>query len=276
MDQITITGLRVFAHHGVYPEETKNGQDFYVNIRLNTDIGQAGKQDCLDLSTDYGAVCHFVSDFMQKHTFQLIEAVAEQTAKALLLHFPLIYRVQLEICKPDAPIGLPFENVSVTVTRGWERVYLGIGSNMGDKRRYIEEAIQLLREEPAIRRIRVSSLLETTPYGMTEQDVFLNGVIELETLFTPFELLDFMHEVESAAGRTREIHWGPRTLDLDLIFYGEDKIYTETLTVPHPDMHNRGFVLEPLLELNPHLVHPVFNVCISQILKSLYLNKPVS
>ena len=116
---------------------------------------------------------------------------------------------------------------------------------------------------------QVSDYLVTEPYGGVEQDVFLNGALKLRTLLTPEELLDRLHELEQAAHRERIVHWGPRTLDLDILLYDQMIIDTPVLHVPHIDMENRNFVLIPLTELAPYYRHPVLNKTISQLLKEL-------
>ena len=257
MDQIRIENLEVYAHHGVFPQETQKGQIFVINAVLHTELKKAGMGDDLALSTNYGEVCLFIDDYLREHTFLLIEAAAEHLAKELLLRFPLIECLALEIKKPHAPINLPFSSVSVHIERGWQRAYLGIGSNLGDKQGYIQKGIEGLKENPMIRGVKCSKILTTSPYGGVEQDDFLNAVIELKTLLTPYELLDFLHKLEAEAARERKIHWGPRTLDLDILFYQDFLSNDPTLTVPHPDMQNRKFVLEPLDELCPWQYNPV-------------------
>ena len=115
----------------------------------------------------------------------------------------------------------------------------------------------------------VSEYLVTEPYGGVEQDEFLNGVLRLRTLLTPEELLDRLHELESEANRERLIHWGPRTLDLDILFYDNEIIDTPDLHVPHIDMQNRDFVLKPMDEIAPYYRHPVLNKTIHQLLDEL-------
>ena len=123
-DQIRIEELEVYAHHGVYPEENEKGQHFYVNATLYTNTRPAGLADDLSLSTNYGEVCQFITEFMQQHTFQLIETVAERTAYEVLQHFPLVQGLDLEIRKPEAPIPLPFGSVSVAIHREWHEAIL--------------------------------------------------------------------------------------------------------------------------------------------------------
>ncbi|MBQ7926545.1 MAG: 2-amino-4-hydroxy-6-hydroxymethyldihydropteridine diphosphokinase [Lachnospiraceae bacterium] len=266
MDEIRIEDLEVFAHHGVYPQETRDGQNFYVNAVLYAQIRAAGLTDDLTLSTNYGEVCHFIHGWMQNNTFLLIESVAERLAEALLLKFPLIRELDLEIRKPQAPIGLPFRSVSVKVHRGWHRVFLAMGSNLGNREQYIREGIKALEACPQVRVKQVSQLLVTKPYGGVEQEDFLNGAMEIETLWTPTELLEQLHVIEAAAQRKREIHWGPRTLDLDILFYDKKIVETADLQIPHVDMQNRYFVLKPLNELAPYFRHPVLGKTVSELL----------
>ena len=130
MDRIKIQNLEVFGHHGVFSEETKLGQKFLVNATMYTNTRAAGYSDDLEKSINYGEVCHFITGYMQNHTFKLIEAVAEHMAQAMLMEYPLLQKLDLEIRKPWAPIGLPLENVSVEISRGWHTVYLSAGSNL--------------------------------------------------------------------------------------------------------------------------------------------------
>lgn len=269
MDKILIYNLDIYARHGVFPEENKLGQRFFVNAVLHTDMSDAGATDQLDNTTNYGEVCHFITNFLQNNTFKLLEAAAEQTAQGILLTFPLIQRVELEIQKPSAPIGLPLKTVSVKITRGWHRAYIALGSNMGDKEKFLREAVDRLDARPAIRVKRVSSFIKTAPYGGVEQDDFLNGAAEIETLLSPDALLDELHRLEQAANRVREIHWGPRTLDLDILLYDDAIIQTERLTVPHVDMTNRDFVLIPMAEIAPYTLHPVYRKTMTQLLDEL-------
>lgn len=269
MDQIQIYGLDVFAHHGVYPEENEKGQHFIVNAVLYTTLRQAGLTDELEGTTNYGEVCHAITRFMQEHTWKLIETVAEQTAREILIQFPLVHGVELEIQKPEAPIGLPFQTVSVKICRSWHKAYLALGSNMGDKEGYIRQALQSMDANPEIRVGKCSTLIRTAPYGGVEQDDFLNGAVEIETLLPPLELLEELHRLEQNANRERKIHWGPRTLDLDILLYDAEIISMEQLMVPHPDMLNRTFVLEPMAEIAPCLRHPLEGKTMVQLLKEL-------
>lgn len=265
MDEIRIENLEVYCHHGVRKEENVLGQKFLVSLTLFTDTRKAGCSDDLSFSIDYAEVSHFVERRMKEKDYQLIEAVAEHLAEDILKEFSLVEKIRVELKKPWAPILLPLDTVCVSIERKWTQVYLSAGSNMGDRKAHIERAVEALRQDEKIHDVVVSSLIETEPYGYTEQDRFLNGAVGFRTLYSPEELLDKIHRIEKEGKRERKIHWGPRTIDLDIVLYGSEIIQTENLTVPHREMHLRQFVLQPLAEIAPWAVHPVLNCTISEL-----------
>ena len=145
--------------------------------------------------------------------------------------------------------------------------YLGLGANLGNREENIKNAIYRLSSDPDIQIITRSSLIETKPYGNIDQPDFINSVIEIDTDLTAEKLLSKCLSVENELGRKRNKKWGPRTIDIDILFYGKTFIKFEQLTVPHPDLHNREFVLYSLNEICPDFIHPVLNKSI----KELYL-----
>lgn len=271
MDCIKIENLEIFANHGVFPEETKLGQKFQVCCTLYFDTREAGKTDNLEKSVNYGTVCHLIKREMEKNTYLLLEAAAEHLAYAILTLDVRIQAVDVEIKKPWAPIGLPLDTVSVKIRRKWHEVYVALGSNMGDKKTYIEEAVNTLKETEMCRVECVSDLIVTEPYGGVEQDKFLNGALKLWTLLSPQELLERLQEIEKEAGRERLIHWGPRTLDLDILLYDDDVIGEKELCIPHIDMQNRQFVLEPMVQIAPYKRHPIFKKTMKELMDDLLL-----
>lgn len=134
-------------------------------------------------------------------------------------------------------------------------VYLGLGSNLGDRKANLEKALQLLGERLHIE--RVSSLYETEPVGHAEQPMFLNAVCCAETELGPLQLLSLIKGVEAALGRVPSFTNGPRSIDVDILFYGDLNMETTDLTIPHPRIEERAFVLLPLLEIAPQLMHPI-------------------
>lgn len=265
MDQIRIKRLEVFANHGVLEEENKLGQKFLVSVTMGVNARIPGKSDELADSVNYAKVSELICQEAQGHTFRLIERLAEHLAERILLMFPLVQSVDLEIEKPWAPVRIPLETVSVTIHRGWHQVYLGIGSNLGDKQENLARAVELLGKHPYNRNLVVSQYIVTEPVGEVEQDDFLNGAVGMQTLQTPEELLEEIGEIERDLKRVRQVHWGPRTIDVDILLYDDAILHTETLTIPHPEMHRRSFVLQPLAEIAPYAVHPVCRQTVAEL-----------
>ena len=257
MEQIIVQGLQVFGYHGVYEQEKEEGQTFLVNCVMDTSFASAIHSDDVGETVDYGTVCLFIKKYFEEKAYDLLEKVADELATSIMYAFPGIEKIQIQITKPNAPIPMEFESVGVRVEKKWHKVALAIGSNMGDKEKYLTDALETLIANPDIRNVIVSDYIETEPYGYVDQDKFLNGAVTLETLLSAENLLIFLHEIEAKAERKREIHWGPRTLDLDILLYDDVCMHTKELTIPHIDMCNRMFVLEPLMQIAPGLVHPV-------------------
>ena len=147
--------------------------------------------------------------------------------------------------------------------------YIGIGSNKNNPQQQVEQAILALLDLPATNLVRRSSWYKGQPVGPIEQADFVNGVALIKTTLTPLELLDALQAIENKQGRVRQQHWGPRTLDLDLLLYGDQMIAHPRLVVPHIQLKKRRFVLEPLHEISPELKLP----CQKKISHLLELNK---
>lgn len=128
-------------------------------------------------------------------------------------------------------------------------VYLSLGSNIGDRKGYIEKAVELIENTKGIKVLKKSGLYETTPVGYLEQDLFLNAVIKIETDFSAREILKIINKIENELNRKREIRWGPRTIDIDILIFSDKKIDETDLIIPHKEMLNRLFVLIPLTEI---------------------------
>lgn len=148
-----------------------------------------------------------------------------------------------------------------------ERAFIGLGANLGDRERNIERAIEGVSETPGIEVVARASLYETEPVGPVRQPWFLNTVVEVHTALPPRELLDGLKAIEQELGRTPRERWGPRRIDLDLLLYGDRAIDEPDLVIPHPELHRRRFVLVPLVELAPRLVHPVLGQTMEVLLR---------
>ena len=269
LDQIKIEGLEIFANHGIFPEENVLGQKFIVSATLYTDTRKAGKTDELTASIHYGEVSAFITEFVKSHTYKFLERVAEELVEDMLQKFDGLEKVTLEIQKPWAPVGLPLKTVSVRITRSWHTAYIALGSNMGDSRQILDDAVSAIDALPASKVEKVSGFITTPPYGVTDQPDFLNGCLRMKTLYYPKELLRELNRIEKEAGRERIIHWGPRTLDLDIIFYDDLISQEDDLCIPHVEMHKRSFVLEPLEEIAPYKRHPGNGKTVRQMLEEL-------
>lgn len=269
MDQIIIKNLETFGYHGVFEEEAFLGQKFIVDAILYLDTRKAGKTDDLKESLDYGEVCQVIAKLVETERYQLIERLAEEIAEKLLLTFSQLHSVEITVKKPWAPIRVMVETAAVSIKRGWHKAYLSIGSNMGDREGYLDFAIDQLNLLADTKVTAVSDYIETKPYGDVEQDDFLNGALEIETLKTPQELLETTLEIEKEAHRERLVHWGPRTLDIDILFYDDAVIMEENLKIPHVEIPKREFVLEPLAAIAPYYIHPVFHKSVAVMLEEL-------
>ena len=269
MDKLCVKNLEIFAKHGVYPEELSLGQKFVVTAELFMDLRRAGKSDELEDSLDYGRICFTIKNFVEKNSFRLIETVAERLAEKLLAENTSLQKVRLEIKKPWAPVAMHLETISVEIERSRHMAYISLGSNIGDREKYLRFAVNELDNANNCRVRAVSGFIDTEAYGYSEQDRFLNGCLALDTLLRPQELLELLHEIENKAGRKRDQHWGPRTLDLDIIFFDDLVISCDNLRIPHVEAHLRDFVLIPLCEIAPNLMHPALGKTVKEILDEM-------
>ncbi|MCZ2740154.1 2-amino-4-hydroxy-6-hydroxymethyldihydropteridine diphosphokinase [Bacillus safensis] len=142
--------------------------------------------------------------------------------------------------------------------------YIALGSNIGKKETYLKEAVKKLHEHPEVQVELISSIYETTPVGYENQDDFLNMAVKIATSLRPEELLSLTQKIEQELGRTREVRWGPRTADLDILLYNRENIETEQLVVPHPRMYERLFVLVPMSEICPEIGEVQINAVTDQ------------
>ena len=146
-------------------------------------------------------------------------------------------------------------------------VYLALGSNLGNRKENLEKAQDILSEKVDI--LKCSKLYETDPVGYTKQGKFINGVIYVQTSLSPEDLLTFTQEVEQRLGRERSFQYAPRTIDIDILFFNSIVLSTENLEIPHPFLHERMFVLEPFMDINPMFIHPIFQKSIKELFEKL-------
>ena len=269
MDRIIVKDLEIYAFHGVLEEEKRLGQKFYITLDLALDYFKAGEEDKLEYTVNYAKLCEEAEEFLTKNTFNLIEAAAHKLAVHILALYPAVENIKVLIKKPSAPVRKPLEYVGAEVERRWTKAYIGVGSNLGDRHRNIENAIELLGSRTSTKVTAVSQLYETKPVGYTQQGDFINCALEVKTLLGPRQLLGFLNSIEADMKRERTIRWGPRTIDLDILLFGNDLFNDEKLIIPHPRMQDRLFVLQPLCDIAPYVIHPLLGKRILEIKEDL-------
>ena len=238
------------GHTGCFDFEKKDGQKFIVSLELFVDRIKGCYTDELSDTVDYSKVYEITKEIVTSDSGNLIECLAQKIADGVLKADNRIEKVIVTVSKPEAPVKGIFETMEVTIERAKkEFVILSLGSNMGDREANILAAEEALKALPGIEGFTEASIYETEPVGLEDQPYFLNTCVGFYTDIEPFDLLDRIHVIENDLLRRREVHWGPRTIDIDIIFYGDKVIMKPELTVPHPRWYLRSFVTVPLREI---------------------------
>lgn len=266
MDKIYLKDIEIFANHGVFQEEKTLGQKFILSLELSLDIKEAATTCDLSKSVHYGELCHKVIDIFQEESLDLIESVVNKVANFILDNYSMVKAVKVLLKKPWAPIGRNLDYAAVEITRERHTAYIALGSNMGNREENFRNAMKKIEEVRGIKISKISSFIVTEPWGNEEQEEFLNGAIEVETYLTPRELMSELLRIENELGRVREIKWGPRIIDLDIVLYDDIVSNDEFVILPHPLMHLREFVLKPLNEIAPYALHPLKNKRVFELL----------
>ena len=254
-DRIELRGLRVLGVHGALPEEQDRAQPFEVDLDVEADLSVAGASDHLADTVDYGAVTAVAAAVVGGERFRLLERLADRIASEVAGVDPRIRSVTVTVRKLRPPLPVDLTSAGVRVTRRprpptRRRAFIGLGSNLGDRIGTLRRAVAGLPDV-----VGVSPVYETEPVGgPDDQPPYLNLVAELSTDLTARRLLEVGRQLEAAAGRVRAERFGPRILDVDVLLVGDEVVDDDDLTVPHPRMHERRFVLAPLADLAPVLV----------------------
>ncbi|NHA69675.1 dihydroneopterin aldolase [Phycicoccus flavus] len=262
-DRIVLRGVRGRGFHGVFEHERREGQDFVVDVELAVDLTAAGASDDLADTVNYGEIGAAVLARIEGEPQDLVERLAELVAADALAH-AAVDEVTVTVHKPQAPVGVPFDDVLVTVVRSRAPVpaVVAVGANLpwgsSGPAETLASAVEALGHHPALAVEARSVVVESDPVGgPPDQPVFANAVVLLRTALSPASLLRELHAVEAAFDRRREVRWGARTLDLDLVQYGDPgqdadvRSASPRLTLPHPRAHERAFVLLPWLDADP-------------------------
>jgi dihydroneopterin aldolase / 2-amino-4-hydroxy-6-hydroxymethyldihydropteridine diphosphokinase len=256
MDRIAINGLRVMALVGVLPHEREAAQPLQVDLTLHVDLHDAGLSDDLGDTANYGAVSEAVAAVVRESKDLLLERLAARVAE-VALGFDRVEKVTATITKLRPPIPEDVVSTAITVERhrrelnlvpsGVHTAIVALGSNLGDREDYLRFALGELGEVVA-----QSQVWETAPVGGPEgQGAYLNMVVVVQTHLDPYAFMRHGQRIEAGALRQRLVRWGPRTLDVDLLFHDDTRIDSPELTLPHPRYSERRFVLAPLAEVAP-------------------------
>ncbi|GFZ31761.1 7,8-dihydroneopterin aldolase [Clostridium zeae] len=272
MDKLYIENLELFANHGVFGEEKSLGQKFVISLELFFNSREAAITGDLTKSVHYGELCHKLEKEFQKESYDLIETAAEKTAEFILKEYTILEAVKVTLKKPWAPIGKHLDYAAIEIYRKWNKAFIALGSNKGDKNTNLLTAIEIISKSGHTKVNKVSNFITTEPWGYENQEKFLNGAAEISTILSPRELIDYLLQVESELKRERIIKWGPRTIDLDVLIYDDVISSDEHIVIPHPRMHERLFVIEPLAEIAPYEFHPILRKRIYEIKEQLLSN----
>lgn len=256
MDRIEIHGLRVMAVVGVLSHEREAAQPLRLDLSLEVDLRDAGRSDELGDTANYGAVTERVAALVREAKDLLLERLAHRVAEEVLA-FDRVDAVEVTVTKMRPPIPEDVEATAVQIRRtradsdvaprSVHRAYVALGSNLGDREAFLRYAIGELGDVVA-----QSQVFETDPVGgPDDQGAYLNMAVVVETSLDPFAFMRRCQRIEAAAHRQRVVHWGPRTLDVDLLMYDDIRIDSPELVVPHPRYGERRFVLAPLAEVAP-------------------------
>lgn len=255
-DRIDISGIRAVTIVGALPHEREIPQPLGIDLSLEVDLRDAGRTDELGDTVHYGLVADRVVAAVEESKDILLERLVARIADEVLM-FDRVDAVEVELTKLRPPLAVDAATTSVRLrrTRGdaqvtahtTHRAYIALGSNLGDRESYLRLGVRGLG-----RVTNMSSVYETDPIGgPDDQGAYLNMVVEVETSLDPFALLRRCQRIEGEAMRQRVVHWGPRTLDVDIIQFDDVSIASPELMVPHERFSERRFVLEPLAEIAP-------------------------
>jgi len=251
-DHIYVTGLRLMALVGVLPHEREGEQPVQVDIDLEVDLAEAGLTDNLVDTANYGAIAEAVSEVVRMSSDVLLERLVARIAERCL-QFDHVEVADVRLTKLRPPISENLDSTAVRIVRSRvdmkiparHRAIVALGSNLGDRVAYLRFGLERLSNVVA-----QSQVFETDPVGGPDnQGPYLNMVAVIDTDLDPYAMLRRLLQIEAEAHRVRIERWGPRTLDLDLLFYDDVTINSEELIVPHPRFAERRFVLEPLSEV---------------------------
>jgi len=269
MFKILVKNLNLFGYHGVKDSEKKDGQNFRFNIEILINEDGFLNSDNLEDTLNYSEVIKILKDINASQRFDLLETLSQAAADRIMGISPIVKKVIVKVEKTSPPISENLESVGVEYVldraeskakiskkTGYD-VYLSLGSNIGQRENNLRKAVDMIRDNPFIDVIKVSSIYETEPMYLKGQDYFYNIVLRCraDERLGPFEMMGFLKSIEYEIGRKKiDKKYGPRIIDIDLLYYGEMVIESDFLAVPHPKIMERKFVIVPLSEIAPDFI----------------------
>ncbi len=267
---VRIKDLAVYAYNGVNPEEQALGQMFLICVEMHTNMNDITSDDDIAHTINYSRVSKFISQWMTDHSFQLIERVAYNLCREILLQFEGVKSITLEVKKPHAPIrGMHFDYVSVQKDMAWHEVYLSLGSNVRNCAEIMEKAVEAIGSHPDIRNMVCSESMTSPAYGDEYEGIFLNNAVKIETLLSPDRLHQLIRSIESDLGRDRSKKAGIRTIDIDVLLYDDLVASTVDYVLPYPDFEYRDYTLLPMCDIGPNVYHPVLKKTMKKLKEEL-------
>jgi dihydroneopterin aldolase / 2-amino-4-hydroxy-6-hydroxymethyldihydropteridine diphosphokinase len=272
MFKIKIKDLKLFGYHGVKQEEKTIGQNFLFNISIDIAKDSFEKdglyQDNILNTVNYSEIITLVKEINSNNRYNLLETFSEVLAEKIISYSPLILKVKVRIEKISPPIKESIGSVGVELelernpnshdyelkTSKKSIVFLSLGSNLGDREKNLRDAVKKLRANQNLDVISISSIYETEPMYVENQEYFYNIVLKaaIKSAYSAFELLGYAKKIEFDMGRkSTYARYGPRTIDVDILTFDELRIDSDLLGLPHPKIFERNFVLIPLSEISP-------------------------
>lgn len=250
MDRVGVNNLCLHGFHGVFQEERKLGQKFFIDIDCRLDLATCAAGDDYGHAVCYGTLCDLAAEVSGEGPYNLIETLGSRIAIAVLERFDPVGEVRVRVRKPSAPIDAALDHVEIEIVRRRRRrVAFSLGSNVGDKPGNLRTALAWMNTLEGTEIDRVSRFYKTKPWGDTDQDWFLNACAIGSTTLDPVALLRALKRIELTLGRVPTRRWGPRVIDIDILFVDDLEMETPLLTLPHRGIFNRAFVLIPLSEI---------------------------
>jgi len=265
--KIQVAGIEVSTVIGCNPDERIKKQPLVFDLMLSLYHQDHYLKDSLHTTINYDELIDFIKAMVEKTSYQLLESLVQYITHELLKHYSLIKRIKITVTKLEI-CGVKAGKIQVSHTECRKhKIAIAFGSNLGMPKKQIISAIELLAK--SVSDIQIGGFYETLPFGVKEQPNYVNTAIIGYTKLNPDRLFAKIKTIEKLLGKVEQIENGPRIIDVDLVFFSNWEYQYNFLQVPHPSCHLRDFVLKPLMDIEPDLIHPVLDKTISELYNNL-------